>query len=107
MDFDALVNEICRRVLERIAAYEKECARQELPKFSTDSSVKTVVSPVPEKPAKEVPVKKKVLTERDVTNAIDEGATVVVIDAKSIITDLAKEYAAGHGIVIEKRAGVR
>lgn len=107
MDFDALVNEVCRRVLERIAAYEKQCDKQELPKFSEATSVKTVVSPVPAKPAKEVLVKKKVLTERDVTGAADEGGTTIVIDARSIITDLAKEYAAGHGIVIEKRAGVR
>lgn len=83
-----------------------EKAAPEIPKFSGESK-EIVVTPVPVKEAKETVIRKKVITERDVTNAADEGATKLVVDAKSIITDLAKEYAAGHDMVIEKRAGVR
>ena len=60
-----------------------------------------------ERAAKEVVVKKKVITERDLISARGEEATVLVADTGSIITDLAKDYARTYGIVIEKRKGIR
>lgn len=57
--------------------------------------------------AKEVIVKKKVITERDLISARAEGATILAADTKSIITDLAKDFAARYGIVIERRNGIK
>lgn len=56
---------------------------------------------------KEITVKKKVVTERDLIEARAAEATLLVADEKSIITDLAKDYAGRFGIVIERRKGVR
>ena len=52
----------------------------------------------------EVCLAKKVITERDVKNAQTQGATVIAVAAKSLLTDLAKEYAHGHGIAIVRKA---
>lgn len=57
-----------------------------------------------EKPAegKAVTVSKKVITEKDVTAAHSEGATILRVGAKAIVTDLAKDYAHERNIEIIK-----
>lgn len=74
---------------------------------SCDLSTKNAASPAviefPSKQsAKEVTVSKKVLTERDIANARHDGVSLIRTGAKSIVTDLAKEYALSFGIEIIK-----
>jgi ribose 1,5-bisphosphokinase PhnN len=42
---------------------------------------------------KELTLGKRVITERDITEAVTNGVTVVHVGARAILTDLAKEYA--------------
>lgn len=60
-----------------------------------------------ERTAKEVIVRKKVITERDMIGARNVDATIVAVDAKSIVTDVAKDYAARYGITIERRKDIK
>lgn len=52
---------------------------------------------------KEVCVFKRVITERDVSMAHGDKASVLSVDPKAIITDLAREYAARQNIAIIRR----
>lgn len=52
--------------------------------------------------SKEVTISKKVITEKDVTSAHSMGATILRVGAKSIVTDLAKDYAHDRRIEIIK-----
>ena len=54
----------------------------------------------PEVEEKEYTLYKKVITEKDVTAAHGEKATIVVVPQKAILTDLAKEYARKRNIQI-------
>lgn len=46
-----------------------------------------------ERVRKELTLGKRVITERDITEAVSNGVTVIHVGAKAILTDLAKEYA--------------
>ncbi|MDO4488313.1 MAG: hypothetical protein Q4B67_04415 [Eubacteriales bacterium] len=52
--------------------------------------------------AKEITFTKKVLSERDMKMAYDGGVMRVLVTKKTIVTDLAKDYATKYHIVIEK-----
>lgn len=54
------------------------------------------------RPAKEVVISKRVLTERDVSEASAAQVTCIRVSAKCILTDLAKDYAKVHGICLIK-----
>ncbi len=95
MDYEKLIAEIVRRVIEKLEMLEKQkgggapCSR------------------APEKaggmPRKEVAFKKRVITEKDIVAARGGGASVVRVAERAILTDLAEEYAQAHEIVIERR----
>ena len=50
-------------------------------------------APVAEPARKELTLGKRVITERDITEAATNGVTVIHVGARAILTDLAKEYA--------------
>ncbi len=50
-------------------------------------------APVAEPVRKELTLGKRVITERDITEAATNGVTVIHVGARAILTDLAKEYA--------------
>ncbi|MEM1485476.1 hypothetical protein V6615_11445 [Oscillospiraceae bacterium PP1C4] len=54
------------------------------------------------KPVKEIHISKKVITEKDVIAAYADGATVLRVGSKSIITDLARDYAHERRIEIAR-----
>ncbi len=54
------------------------------------------------RPKKVVIIDKKVISERDVSTTYSDGATEIHVSAKTIITDLAKEYANAHNLPIVK-----
>lgn len=95
MDYEKLIAEIVTRVIEKLEMLEKQkdggapCSR------------------APEKasgrPPKEVAFEKRVITEKDIVAARGGGASVVRVAERAILTDLAKEYAQAHEIVIERR----
>lgn len=49
---------------------------------------------------KELIISKRCLVERDVVDARREGVTCIIVGERTILTDLAKEYAANYGIKI-------
>lgn len=53
-----------------------------------------------ERPAKEIKIDKRVITEKDLTQAKYDGASSVRVGERAIMTDLAKEYAQSQGLVV-------
>ena len=51
-------------------------------------------------PARTVAISKRVITERDLAGVYDRDVAVIHIGQKSIVTDLAREYAAARGVSI-------
>ncbi|MDD3279650.1 MAG: hypothetical protein PHG16_12350 [Lachnospiraceae bacterium] len=100
MDFEALVNEVCRRVMEKIAVLEQQetncqCSQSSVPKPEVRVSE-------PDKPVapKEITITKHVITEKNIIDAHQGKADIIRVDAKAILTDLAREYAAKQRITI-------
>lgn len=56
--------------------------------------------PAPE--CREESISKRVITERDLAAVYDRGVTAIHVGKKSIVTDLAREYAAARGVSILK-----
>jgi len=90
VDIDALIDEICKKVLERLQALE---AQQNASRCDTCSN----------ESCKEYTISKHVITEKNVIDAHAERAQKIVVDSKAILTDLAKEYAHKRNIAIERR----
>ena len=55
--------------------------------------------------AKMVAFSRRVLSERDVISAKQNGTTHILLTGKTIVTDLAKDYALKYDIVIRKEDG--
>ncbi|MGN1008575.1 MAG: hypothetical protein ACI4PV_06475, partial [Butyricicoccus sp.] len=55
---------------------------------------------VPPAKTREATIGKRVITERDIAAVYDRDLAAVHVGAKSILTDLAREYAAVHGVTI-------
>lgn len=104
MDYEALVNEILKRVMAKLQEIEAAKAAAQTPAATTSSQCSatqccpaaTTASP------KELTITKRVLTERDVIDANKEGITCIIVGERTILTDLAKERAANSGIKIVK-----
>ena len=58
-------------------------------------------APAP-KAEKEIKIEKRVITEKDITQAKYDGATSLRIQARAILTDLAKDYAHTQGLTITR-----
>ncbi|MEG1642137.1 MAG: hypothetical protein RR272_03400 [Synergistaceae bacterium] len=103
MNYEALVNEILARVMAKLQEMENnkstssECSAKTCCPDTTQSSVCTQSAPL-----KEMIITKRVLTESNVADARKQGITKIVVGEKTILTDLAKEYAANNGISIVK-----
>lgn len=69
------------------------------------SQAQEVILQKPKDKNENVTIDKKVVTERDIKRAWEEGAITVYISNKAIISDLAKEYAKNRNILL-KRSGL-
>lgn len=54
--------------------------------------------------AKEAVLRKKIITERDIAALANEKIQTVIVGEKAILSDLAREFAAGHHMVIRREA---
>jgi len=103
MDYDALVNEILTRVLAKLKEAEL-CTTPSscnIPDTSA-SSGSTCTSTATPVARKEKQITKRVVTERDMRTANDEGINCVILGEKTIITDVAKDYATRYKIEITR-----
>lgn len=95
MDYEALVQEILRRVLLKIQELEaRKTCNANVPQ-PTASCCCCDSGPVVEKT-----FKKRVISERDMREAAIAGAKRINVCENTIITDLAREYAAKNRIEI-------
>ena len=93
MDYEALVQEVLRRVMLKIQELEaKKTCNANVPQPTESCCCK---GPVIEKT-----FKKRVITERNVKEAAVEGAKRINVCENTIITDHAREYAAKNRIEI-------
>ena len=110
MSKDELINEIVRRVMAKIAEYEKNnncssgsntvsvnnnntCACNNSVNNNTNTTARV---------DKETHVDKRLLSERDVIDACTSGINIVYYSKKTIVTDLAKDYARAHKVQLVK-----
>ena len=88
MDYELLIQRVMEEVRKRLAEEEAKkavCGRKE----------KCVTEEI-----KRVALNKKFIMEKDVRAAKEQGANEVEIPGTSKITDLAKEYAHEHGLLL-------
>ena len=103
MDYEALVNEILRRVMAKLQEMEAAKAAAQTPAATSSQCSATQCCPAATATSpKELRITKRVLTERDVIDATREGITCIIVGERTILTDLAKERAANSGINIVK-----
>jgi len=94
MDYEALVQEVLRRVLLKLQELEsKKRCNANVPQPASSCCCEN--APVVEKV-----FKKRVITERNVREAAVEGAKRLIICENTIVTDLARELAAKNRIEI-------
>ena len=87
MDRNALIDEVVKRVLEKLTAAEKgETPRDEA---TTGDTQRTLA--------------KRVITEADIITARMEQVNTIIVNEKAIMTALAAEYAKKHNIGICRR----
>ena len=101
MDYDALVTEILTRVLAKLNQAEASATPSscDIPdtSCSSGSTCTSLAAPVAKK---EKRITKRVVTERDMRLAFDENVTCVTVGEKTIVTDVAQEYATKNKIEI-------
>lgn len=85
MEYNDLVEEILKRVLSRLMEINN----------STSNSISLK--------AKSKNIVKRVITERDIIDAKRENITEIIIETKTLLTDLAKELAIKQDITITRR----
>ena len=91
MDREALIGEVCRRTMEILRVMElleragimKTAEMREIPQNSSTAVFF-----------------KKAVTERDMMDLARQAKTQVIVGARTIVTDLAKEYAKKHQMEI-------
>lgn len=89
MDYELLIQRVMEEVRKRLAEEEAKkavCGKKET--CDTPAEVKRVV------------LTKKFIMEKDVRAAREQGAGEVEIKGSSKLTDLAKEYAHEHGLIL-------
>ncbi len=89
MDYELLIQRVMEEVRKRLAEEEAKkavCGKKE--ECTTAEEVKRVA------------LNKKFIMEKDVRAAKEQGAGAVDIPGTSKITDLAKEYAHEHGLLL-------
>ncbi|MDO5562646.1 MAG: hypothetical protein Q4F74_03440 [Synergistaceae bacterium] len=104
MDYEALVNEILTRVMAKLRELELTAAQASCCQTDNTCRPENTQSVSKAEPAvaakKEKQFTKRVVTERDLYAARNEGVNQIVIKEETIMTDLAKEYAAKYGIAV-------
>lgn len=99
MSKDELIEEILRRVLAKIAECEakNKCSSNACSPATTSSSCTCACESTSESGnGKDIHIDKRVLSERDVIDACTSGILTVYYSRKTIVTDLAKDYARAH-----------
>ncbi len=97
MDYESLIQEVVSRVMSKLAELGKDsqgCGAE------ADQCCTFCEAPAA---VKEKKITKRVLTEKDVIAARNEGATRIVAGENTIITDLAKDYAAAHRVEMVRK----
>ena len=124
MDREALIGEVCRRTMEILRVMEfleragiiKKAEMREIPQNSGRAGQKSRQEEIcesgavrPEKDGADTELCrdsaaavlfKKAVTERDLMDLAREAKTQVIVGARTIVTDLAKEYAKKHQMEI-------
>lgn len=85
MDIDSLVDEILRRVQEKLREAEEAARRQ--PVQSQETKAEAVLL-------------KRVLTEQDMISVCTPGLAVLHVLRRAILTDLAKDYAKARRVKV-------
>lgn len=85
MEYNDLVEEILKRVLKRLQDTN----------YSTNNSISLK--------EKSKNIVKRVITERDIIDAKRENITEIIIESKTLLTDLARELAQKQQITITRR----
>lgn len=91
---DCGINILETKQLKHILSKQTEVgdkAKEQTHKVKTDSTCD-----------KSIQLNKKVITEKDIERAHSEGAAVICISAKSIVSDLAKEFAKNRNIQFKR-----
>ena len=99
MSKDQLIDEILRRVMAKIAEYEGKCScssNTSSPATSSSSSSCGCACGS----NKDIHIEKRVLSERDVIDACTSGILTVYYSKRTIVTDLAKDYAKAHKMTL-------
>ena len=95
MDYEALVQEVLRRVLLKLQELEsKKSCNANVPQPAAACCCEASV------PVIEKTFKKRVISKRDVREAAVAGAKRINICENTIVTDLAREYAAKNRIEV-------
>ena len=99
LDYEALLQEVVRRVMQKLAALEaaKNCTPQ-----GTCSCKSEITFEEPCCKTKEKTIAKRVVTEKDLIAARGEGVTCVCLGERTIVTDVAREYATKFSITLKK-----
>lgn len=104
MDYEALVNEILTRVMAKLRELELTASQSPCCQTSDTCRPEVTQSISKAEPAvaakKEKQFTKRVVTERDLYAARNEGVSQIIIKENTIMTDLAKEYAAKYEIAV-------
>lgn len=109
MSRDELISEIVRRVMQKIAEYEKNSC-------PSSNAVNNATSPsnVPSSGSccccsggssaagSSMQIDKRLLSERDVIDAVKNGVAEIHYSKRTIVTDLAKDYANRHKVKLVK-----
>lgn len=103
MDYNALVNEILTRVLAKLKEAELSATPSSCNKpdesSNSGNTCTTTVKPVA---CKEKQLTKRVVVERDMRAATEEGVTRIILGEKTIVTDVAKDYATRYKIELTR-----
>lgn len=99
LDYEALLQEVVRRVMQKLMELEsaRNCTSQ-----GTCSCKSEITFEEPCCQAKEKTIAKRIVTEKDLVAARGEGVTCVNLGERTIVTDVAREYATRFSITLKR-----
>lgn len=101
MNYEALLQEVVRRVMQKLMELEtaKNCTSQ-----GTCSCKSELTFEEPCCQTKEITITKRVVTEKDLIAARGDGVTCICLGERTIVTDVAKDYARKFSIVLKRHS---
>ena len=99
MDYEALLQEVVRRVMKKLM--ELEAGKASAPQCGCNCKTELNFAEAPCQ-TKEKTISKRVVTEKDLVAARGEGITCVCLGERTIVTDVAKEYATRFSITLKR-----